>query len=124
MCGVKKEEQCRLDITLELAMQKVSTIISVPAFLFMICGSAVLALRQKFYLPDSLVVPQGELLHPGNLLSGQGLLNLGILMLAASPAIRVFTALVVYVRIKAWVDAIIALGVLMVLIFSCYVPTG
>jgi len=47
---------------------------------------------------------------------------MGIVILAVLPAFRVILALVTYLRTRAWVDALIALGVLAVLLLGTCVP--
>jgi len=124
MYEIRQNDSHHREIPLESTMQRVSLILSVLALPLMICGFAVLTWEQGLSFPGPSATSLGELLHPGNLLSGQGLLSLGILALAISPAIRVLLALVIYVRSRDWADALTALGVLAVLLLGAYTPKG
>ena len=92
------------------------------ALALMMKGFLDVAVGGRLTLPGPPAMPIGGLLHPEALQSGEGLLCMGIVNLAALPAFRVVLALVTYLRTRAWVDALIALGVLAVLLLGTYVP--
>jgi len=104
------------------ATQRISLLISVLALTLMAKGFLDLAMGGDVILPGPRAMPLEEILRPEALRSGEGLLCMGIITLAALPALQVLLALVTNLRARAWIDALVALGVLGVLLLSVCIP--
>jgi hypothetical protein len=110
-------------------IRRLARVISAPALIAMLGGllATLLAARAGLSLSPVSTLPGppaqalGDLAQSGAVFSGQGAMSVGILALAALPAITVLFILVHHLRARRWTEAGVAAGVIAVLALSAVV---
>lgn len=113
------------DPTVALTVRRLARIVAVPAFCVMLGGLA-LALATGLAptigeLPGPSTIPFAHMAQPTALASGQTAMSLGLLALAALPAMSVMFILARYLKTRRWMDAIVTAALLAILAVSALV---
>jgi hypothetical protein len=122
-------EGARQDPQIVLMVRRLARVISAPALIAMLGGllATLLAARAGLSIGtlDALPGPPaqalGDLVQAGAVPSGQGAMSVGLLALAALPAITVLFILVHHLRARQWMEAGVAAGLFAVLALSAVV---
>jgi uncharacterized membrane protein len=104
---------------LEVRMQKISLVVSVLAMGLMIAGFLDMVLRgSQGALPGRSVLQIAFLTHVTQAPADMAAMSAGILLLVLLPTIRVLLATLLYARRRGFLNALVALLVLVELLFS------
>jgi len=121
--------QPRQDPQIALMVRRLTRMVAVPAMTAMF-GGLIATLLIGFAprlgnpageLPGPSALSLTDLAQPGATLSGRGAMSVGIVALAALPAIIVLFILVDQLRARRWTEAAVAAGVIGVLALSAVV---
>jgi hypothetical protein len=119
-------EGSRQDPQIVLMVRRLARVISAPALIAMLGGllatllaaRAGLSINPLDTLPGPPARTPGDLVQAGAILSGQKAMSVGLLALAALPAITVLFILVHHLRARQWIEAGVAACLLAVLALS------
>ena len=122
-------ERSRQDPQIVLMVRRLARVISAPALIAMLGGllatllaaRAGLSIHTLDALPGPAARAPGDLVQAGAVLSGQGAMSVGLLALAALPAITVLFILVHHLRARQWIEAGVAACLFAVLALSAVV---
>jgi uncharacterized membrane protein len=119
MLAGQSSNENRSQDDLEAWMQKISVVVSVSAMGLMIGGFLDMALRGlPSVLPGSSVVPLSLFTHLTEAPADLAAMSAGILLLVLLPTVRVLLAVMLYARRRGFLNAVIALLVLIELLAS------
>jgi len=122
-------ERSRQDPQIVLMVRRLARVVSAPALIAMLGGllATLLAARAGLSLSPVSTLPGppaqalGDLVQAGAIPSGQGAMSVGLLALAALPAITVLFILVHHLRARQWTEAGVAACLFAVLALSAVV---
>ncbi len=117
------------DPTVALTVRRLARMVAVPAFAAMLGGLALMLAADLApegpapanALPGPSAVALCDLTQPAAMISGQTAVSLGLLALAALPAMTVLFILVRHLIAGRWVDAVVTAILLAVLTLSVLV---
>jgi uncharacterized membrane protein len=119
---VERESDARFGLTLGRVLRAgvllAATLVAAGAVIYLARNGASVPAYQAFRGEPTSLRRVGGILREAGAPSGRGLIQLGLLVLIATPVVRVLFAIVGFARQRDWLYVCIATIVLLLLVFS------